>query len=330
MNWIEFIKQNFINSNGSLFHFISLQHNLDRRFLGIFDKIISETSFLPYETLINERLYCLYNNITKRKICEFCNINFLQFIDFKRGYCLTCSKDCYKKFQKTIQDNGKTVAENRSLKSAITKKSGRNYKKQFRNQEAVIIRRIRKDPLKRPTRFVGNYNQIGQKISTIVSKVGDDGLTGYERGKLNGSGKCKVLRYDCSNLYFQGSLEKHFLDMANEIGLLDLLKNGPIIKYNFQNTIKTYKTDFICNNLIFEIKSIWTYDARGRDSQLRLKNNLKFKTTLENGFRFILIHSRDFYVEVTLDKLKNIQNDLLSIKNNFNKEVLKNIINEIT
>lgn len=319
MDWKNFIQKNLINSKSTLYHFVGLKHFLEKRFPGIFDRIILETSFFSLEIFIRERLYCLYYNITERKQCEFCT-DFLKFIDFKDGYRETCGKkDCYKKLMKVVQSNGRTRTENRRYtRSTKSKKENiRRVKKQTKTTR--VYGKVKK-------RFLGDYQEIREKISTSLSNINDDNLTGYEQGRLNnGIVKCPVIKYN-STLYFQGRLEKQFLDMINELGLLKFIKNGPTIRYTVQNKNRIYRADFIyCDYLIFEIKSIWTYDSRGMDIEKRIITNSKIKATLENGFEYILMFDK-YLVNVTLEKISNIKNNLLDEKRYFDKKSLKKIL----
>lgn len=55
-------------------------------------QILSTTSFLPEDTNIAERLYCVINDITSQPICSQCNQRPNSFSpNFGVGYCKTCS-----------------------------------------------------------------------------------------------------------------------------------------------------------------------------------------------------------------------------------------------
>ena len=93
--------------------------------------------------------------------------------------------------------------------------------------------------------------------------------------------------YKDTNLHYQGTYEKDFLD--NYINKINI-DNGPTIKYNYENKNKVYFSDFFIKskNLIIEIKSDYTYN-------LHLEKNLtKQKACVEQGYIFIFIINKDY------------------------------------
>ena len=63
----------------------------------LFNLIENETSFLDSSATLSERLYCIRNDITERKICPVCHVKPLKFSVSKQAYyesgcCPSCSK----------------------------------------------------------------------------------------------------------------------------------------------------------------------------------------------------------------------------------------------
>lgn len=99
----------------------------------------------------------------------------------------------------------------------------------------------------------------------------------------------KICRYMNTDIFYQGSYERDFLDnYFNEIELLKIDK----IKYVFENKIKYYHPDFFIKklNLIIEIKSDYTL-VNELD-----KNLAKRKYCIEQGYNFLFIINKDYSI----------------------------------
>jgi len=356
-DWKEFIEKNLINSNKSLYHFVGIRFIFEKRFSGVFDKIISETSFLLDDTFVKERLYYLYHHIYERKMCDCCKTNFAKFIDFKNGFRQACSKECYKKLMQIVQKNGKTFAVNKSIKSADTLKKTplksilkskrihetksrlktdvkfkeqrieENQRKIERAQERSRRRQLLKSSKIRSVNFSREeyLKTVDKKRTLSVLEIDKNGLNGYERG-ATGKVKCPVKRYN-EDLHYQGSFEKKFLDFVNVLGLIKFIKNGPTFYYQIEGKQACYKSDFVCSNSIFETKSIWSYDNRGKNIKLRLKTNLKVIAALKSGYDYFLVID-DHFLKVILNDLQDIQTDLVKKMQYFSKEILEEILED--
>jgi len=81
------------------------------------------------------------------------------------------------------------------------------------------------------------------------------------------------------------------------------------------------------HKVLFEIKSIYTYDYNG-DINIRVKNNLKWKAALEAGYKFIVVWDKKYLMSLDLNDIENIEDSLyLEHKfEEFNKENLFNIL----
>ena len=106
--------------------------------------------------------------------------------------------------------------------------------------------------------------------------------------KQQRSGK-KTIQYN-EKLYYNGSYEKHFLDHANDIKILNNIERGMIIKYTFNKSKKIYFPDFYINkyNLIVEIKSNYYYN------KFLEKNISKMNKCIELGYNFLFIINKNY------------------------------------
>lgn len=103
---------------------------------------------------------------------------------------------------------------------------------------------------------------------------------------LNKSLKLKIKPYN-ENLYYQGTYELDFLNKCENLGIIDLLKRGPTIKYD-DNFV--YFPDFYIEkyNLIVEIKSTYTYNLR------KIKNEKKKLACLDRGYKYLFIIDKNY------------------------------------
>lgn len=136
---------------------------------------------------------------------------------------------------------------------------------------------------------VFNSNEIINKIKkTMIKKYGVEYAMQnrdlFIKSKLTSN---KICRYMDTNIFYQGSYEKDFLDKYfNKIELNKINK----IKYIFDNKIKFYHPDFYFKklNLIIEIKSDYTFF-----NELD-KNLAKRKYCIEQGYNFIFIINKNY------------------------------------
>ena len=96
-----------------------------------------------------------------------------------------------------------------------------------------------------------------------------------------------------SNLYYQGSYEKYFLELMEGKGLLDMVFVGKSYDYILNNKKCVYYSDYLFNNFTIEIKSSWTYDKNGLDLDLRLKNETKWGSVTDSGDLIITLKSKE-------------------------------------
>lgn len=103
----------------------------------------------------------------------------------------------------------------------------------------------------------------------------------------------KVKQYKDTNLYYQGSYEKYFLERLDENGLLYLVHNyRKGIKYLFSGKALVYFPDFIFKEQIVEIKSSWTYNGNGTNLYLQEKNETKWHAARIINPLFIALKSK--------------------------------------
>jgi len=100
----------------------------------------------------------------------------------------------------------------------------------------------------------------------------------------------KMKKYEETDLYYQGTYEKDFLNLCEKINILEKIERGITIKYNVGEKDLIYFPDFYIKekNLLIEIKSLYWYD------KYKEKNIIKEKTCKELGFNYLLIMNKDY------------------------------------
>jgi hypothetical protein len=100
----------------------------------------------------------------------------------------------------------------------------------------------------------------------------------------------KITKYKDTNLYYQGSFEKDFLDLCDKINILDKITRGFSIRYDFNNKKLVYFPDFYFKekNMIIEIKSTYWYNIHID------KNLAKEKACLDKKYNYILVLDKDY------------------------------------
>lgn len=122
-----------------------------------------------------------------------------------------------------------------------------------------------------------------------------------ERAFKNGAGKNSSLKYYNSNLYYQGSFEKRFLDRLAEQGMISKVKRGPRVTYrNIDGNFRQYRSDFIIDNVVYEIKSSWTYDNCGTNKRRRIINMLKLRSLKREGYDVVMVYDS---IHITFSEL---------------------------
>ena len=66
----------------------------NRNLISIYNTLLEQTNFLPENSGIAERLYCIYHNISKRIQCQECGENHVKFQQYSKGYHAYCSLYC--------------------------------------------------------------------------------------------------------------------------------------------------------------------------------------------------------------------------------------------
>lgn len=115
------------------------------------------------------------------------------------------------------------------------------------------------------------------------------------------------IMYKNTDIPYQCSYEYHFLEnLENKNGinwLIENVKRGPSIWYTDPKALmkRLYISDYIIYNTIYEIKSSYTWNRKGKDLDLENLNKAKLNECIAQGYSVVLVlDKKDINYETTL------------------------------
>lgn len=111
--------------------------------------------------------------------------------------------------------------------------------------------------------------------------------------------KCRLIHYKDTSINYQGSFEYCFLENLETIHGIEWVKlnvkRGPSLWYidPIDNIERLYISDFIIENTIYEIKSLWTWNKHGKDLLLEKKNRAKLTSSMQQGYIVVLVLNKE-------------------------------------
>lgn len=140
-----------------------------------------------------------------------------------------------------------------------------------------------------------------RKANGTYDKIAESIRKKWVEAPWNNNVQCPFANYHNSSLVFQGSYEYDFLeDLVAKHSLEWVISNvarGPAINYfdPTKQVDRLYLSDFIIGNTIYEIKSNWTWNKHGTDSDLENTNKAKLTAAQANGYNVVLILEKREY-----------------------------------
>lgn len=222
------------------------------------------------------------------------------------GYYSCSRKCCQKKIENTCKDKYgcKNPFQNEEVKD--------NIKKELMNKYGVC-HPMRSDKIKEKLKntniekygceWVFNNNEIKDKIfKTMIEKYGykyalqNYNILNKQKDSYNiedgFKNAIRIKKYKNTNLYYQGSYEKDFLELCGRMNILDYIKNGNCYNYLKEDNefgIRTL-TDFSYKDYEIEIKSTFILEKQGGESKL----NAKRRAVEKNGKTYIFILDKNY------------------------------------
>lgn len=291
----------------------------------VYKQVFKLTEFLnnSYNKInLSQRFWHIENNKSELQYCPICKNKLLRWNTTTYSYFITCSKKCgFEHSRSTVSNNYKNnpqIIEKRintcrkkynvdhacqkdELKEQIRQTNIKNigYSGPFANPEfnkkiaksnsenkIIIKNKIRQTCLKKygTTNYFKTQEFLTKRNKTRKIKYGTTNMFDVTHPTTK--------KYKNTDLIYQSSYEKYFLERMEKIGLLNKIKRGPTLKYVWENKNHLYYPDFILNNTIIEIKSSWTYNKCGKDKKLQLLVNTKLEAAKDKGYKTIILFSK--------------------------------------
>jgi hypothetical protein len=309
------------------------------------------TSFLPNDNTISneERYYCLNNNITKRNMCEICNLNPTKFNRIL--YSSTCSNKCrYEKIKKTcLERHGcenpfqkeefkekikqtclekygcENPFQNEEIKEKIKNVSLKKYgcENPFQNEE--IKNKAKKTTMERYGVEYASQNEEVKKKSkkTCLEKYGNEYVL-QNKEVRNKSKKTCLERYGNEYaLQNEEVKEKRKVTCLENYGKEYTLQNKEIRERAINTSLKRYgckspTQKHILNIELFNVEYIinnFVYINRGK-KKLDKKKVLLFFNINITSLNTYLKNNKKAFEGIQLDSFGNMEKEL-------QKEILK-------
>lgn len=134
-----------------------------------------------------------------------------------------------------------------------------------------------------------------RRTERMLADVDDTGLNAIERAQKNMRKSSVRCKYKTTELYYQCSHELKFLEKLElEHGLSWIManvQNGVYIRYwsPVASADRYYIPDFLIGNQLYEIKSAYTWDDYGTNTDLLAVNLAKLTTSEQRGYEVHLI-----------------------------------------
>jgi endogenous inhibitor of DNA gyrase (YacG/DUF329 family) len=234
--------------------------------------------------------------------CETCG----ESVNFNRGVPYTyCSKKCkpgtwnQEKVRQTVRD--KYGVDNVMDVQEIRDKQSESITETWNKKKGSILRKSKKTKLER--HGDENYNNPEKMKSTLLLKYGVNSYSKTDEFreiasktaiKTNEENKfLPIEKYEDTDLYYQGSYEKRFLDYCGSKGVLHQLENSKSFKYlkedRFAGT--RHLPDFkFMDDYIIEIKSTYIMNLQGGEKVIEAKR----RAVKVCGMKYLLILDNDF------------------------------------
>lgn len=141
----------------------------NRNLISIYDSIFTQTSFLPKNSSVSERLYYIKHGITEPPVCQHCKSNPVSFKNYSDGhydYCSAyCSTQCPERNRKIVENR-----DNEKMKETYKKTCMERYGVEFwfKTKQAVdAIKNTKKEKYGDE-----KYNNVEKAKKTNLERYG--------------------------------------------------------------------------------------------------------------------------------------------------------------
>lgn len=190
-------------------------------------QIIDATSFLPGSVKINERLYCIINNITQQVKCQQCGNPVTMRKTGKMQYPTYCSRECLRASSKAIQKRKATMVERYGVEYTAQSEQLKNKMKQTCKDKFGVDNPFKNNDIQRKAK-----QAIREKFSvdnvmhdSDVKKKHKQSCQNKDFEQINQ--KIRQSTYDNNGYYNirQQHLNQQQVELLNDIDLLNHMHN---------------------------------------------------------------------------------------------------------
>jgi hypothetical protein len=220
----EFIRNKLLDENGYFYgRKIRKSWFIRNNCVVVYNQIIENTSFLKDKEPIGERIYCILNDISVKKLC-YCK-EYLFYHGFIHGYLKTCGKkECRHKYESEMMPSGLTrqqefFKKNNEIKRNTINEDGLNIHQ--------VTGRKSRDTLR--LRYGDDYFKkfALRSCEKLRNDIDENGLDGLQRRKI----KCEQTKLndvvDGLNLNKRGALKAAAtMKKVQEDGMTQYQKNA--------------------------------------------------------------------------------------------------------
>lgn len=144
-------------------------------------------------------------------------------------------------------------------------------------------------------------------VETKLADIDQLGLNGFERSHWKGGNNTGFIK----GIYWQYSNERRFLERADAMGIIENIKRGPAIPYEFNGNKKTYLIDYQLDNKVFEVKS--KYTMFGQNNEYLQQNVAKLIAAKQSGYEvFVVIDDETLPLESFLSSISDILESMIN------------------
>lgn len=283
-------------------------------------RILLETQSFPVNMTLMKRCKLIRHGIRIYPLCKNCGINHVS----SGKYSLLskyCSKKCWSTCKETREKTEKTCIERYGNKCFFRSNVGIEKIKTFISgidEDYYEKNQIKSKQTKKERYGDENYVNLEKKKQTCLLRYGnehyvktDDFKEKSEKtlmknyGVTHGSQSDVIFKkqqqslfaikqFKSTHLTYQGKYELYFLELIENINMLNCIKHPDGLSYFFDGKQHVYHPDyeFVNNGLIIEIKSAWTYNRHGKDLILQAQNESKWQAVKNLGKEIIILFSK--------------------------------------
>jgi len=210
----------------------------------LYNDIINNTSFLSNSSELNERIYCILNNIVVLQKCANCN-SPVTFNTYSRGYRNYCSVQCVNLSKEVVQKRKNTSLERHGTK---------HYTNTKKRKDTCI--------LKYGVEHTSKLDNVKEKVKqTKLERHSDEKYNNRDKAKQTNLEKYGTKNYNNRDKAKQTTLEKYgedsyfkTIEFKNKAEQTNLEKYGNKYYNNRdkskQTTLEKYGVEFSCQRHI--------------------------------------------------------------------------------